>query len=716
MRKTNYIHNSLVSKISITLLLVLCFAVHANAQVNTKANQSDEEKNDTTEVEDNPYALKKNKDREPTDSARIKGEENFKKYVMDYRWLAPGDSIDKGKWYKDMFIQMGLGAEKIAPPNDSHKFNTLTTFHLGFGKQFGPYHSLRLLGQGAIGYQQKKDRLYLRGGLTLDHNFDITSYVYGYQPSRLVNVSTLLGVGAHYARMRRSGLKATPIEIHAGLQFRFYTGPHGMASIEPFFGLASDDIDFSENRNWHRYDVTYGLNMNMVYYFDNHLTRATRHRMIKESKANNPYDITSDSLHLYSWQKPWIFEFAGGPIVNDIPNMSLMETMGHEVALSVGKWFSPAIGIRGSVMTRHSDWAKKYVVGNNGYRYYEQIFSSLYVGGRVEAMVNPLGMLKNFRWDAPFGAYITGGAGLGWFIKHKDSPSLHCWSESYTAGIHLWYRLTDGLQIFLEPRYTHNVYNIPYRNKMWSQNYSDNSYGVNIGVTTAVIEKRYRKYTIDDDSIMSHFAIGLGAGMNLIMSESRYKGKSPMNYNYNGFLEYRFNTTSAVRLNFAFFSHSTSDYSTFKDYNLEFPNVKPATRKGLWHYTNRIGFIALNYDINLTNALCGYRSVGLKGNRLFNLDLFFGPGIAFHMKQSSELDQSENLRVNHEAKTTIQDAKGKFFAGNGGVKLSAHLTRHIGVTLTPQIYFVPTMENIKTVKMGRLRTFEMLDLGLQYQF
>ena len=673
------------------------------------------EQRDTVK-EDNPFAVPdslRKKRNLVSDSARSL---NAMNYVMDYRYLAQGDTIDKGKWYKDMFIQMGLGAEEIAPPNKYYKFNTLTTFHLGFGKQFGPYHSLRMLGQGAIGYQQNKDRLYLRWGLTLDHSFDLSSYASGYKPTRPVNISTLLGVGMHRALMRGTGIKATPVEIHGGLQFRFYTGPHGMVNIEPFCELASDDIDFSGNINWRRYDVTYGLNMNMVYYFDNHLTRAKRHRMINESKEKNPNNITSDSLHLYSWQKPWIFEFAGGPIVNDIPNMSLMETMGHEVALSVGKWFSPAIGIRGSVMTRHSDWAKKYVVGNNGYRYYEQIFSSLYVGGRVEAMVNPLGMLKSFRWDAPFGAYITGGAGLGWFIKHKDSPSLHCWSESYTVGLHLWYRLTDGLQIFLEPRYMHNVYNIPYRNKNWSQNFSDNSYGVNIGVTSALIEKRYRKYAIDHDSTMSRFAVGLGAGMNLIMSESRFKGKKPFNYNYNGFLEYRLNKTSAVRLGFAFFSFSTSDYSAFKDYNTELPNEKPAIRNGLWHYTNRIGFAALDYDINLTNALCGYRSVGSKGSRLFNLDLFFGPGIAFHIKQSSELDINENLREYHEAKTTLQDPKGTLFALNGGVKLSAHLTKHIGITLSPQIYLVPLMEDLKTVKMGRLRTFEMLDLGLQYQF
>ena len=86
------------------------------------------------------------------------------------------------------------------------------------------------------------------------------------------------------------------------------------------------------------------------------------------------------------------------------------------------------------------------------------------------------------------------------------------------------------------------------------------------------------------------------------------------------------------------------------------------------------------------------------------------------VKQSSELDINENLREYHEAKTTLQDPKGTLFALNGGVKLSGHLTKHIGITLSPQIYLVPLMEDLKTVKMGRLRTFEMLDLGLQYQF
>jgi hypothetical protein len=268
-------------------------------------------------------------------------------HVMDYRYLAQGDTIDKGKWYKDMFIQMGLGAEEIAPPNKYYKFNTLTTFHLGFGKQFGPYHSLRMLGQGAIGYQQNKDRLYLRWGLTVDHSFDLSSYASGYKPTRPVNISTLLGVGMHRALMRGTGIKATPVEIHGGLQFRFYTGPHGMVNIEPFCELASDNIDFSGNMNWRRYDVTYGLNMNMVYYFDNHLTRAKRHRMINESKEKNPNNITSDSLHLYSWQKPWIFEFAGGPIVNDIPKtFATSSALSFNPSLTIPSVITPSLTAR----------------------------------------------------------------------------------------------------------------------------------------------------------------------------------------------------------------------------------------------------------------------------------------------------------------------------------------------------------------------------------
>ena len=216
-------------------------------------------------------------------------------HVMDTRYLAPGDSLNKPRWYRDLFLQVGMGIENMFPPTKGYKFNTLNTFHFGVGKQLGKHHSLRLLVNAALGYQQDYDRMYLRVGGQFDHLFNISSYLNGYNPSRLLEVGTVVGVGLHRARLRSTARVATPYEVHGGLQLRFYTGPHGVLNIEPYVALASDDIDLSQARNWHRYDVTYGVNANFVYYFDNHLSRAARNRLLMRSKEKNPNLLTADS-------------------------------------------------------------------------------------------------------------------------------------------------------------------------------------------------------------------------------------------------------------------------------------------------------------------------------------------------------------------------------------------------------------------------------------
>ena len=61
------------------------------------------------------------------------------------------------------------------------------------------------------------------------------------------------------------------LEGHMGLQLRFFTGPQGYANIEPYVGLATDKMDLSQNQNWRKIDVFYGVNFNYVYYIHNNL-------------------------------------------------------------------------------------------------------------------------------------------------------------------------------------------------------------------------------------------------------------------------------------------------------------------------------------------------------------------------------------------------------------------------------------------------------------
>ena len=144
----------------ICLWAVLCFSTEGWGQFIQP--ESKKEANDTVK-EDNPFAvpdsLRKRRNLVNKDSLTVV---NALDYVMDTRYLAPGDSLNKPRWYRDLFLQVGMGIENMFPPTKGYKFNTLNTFHFGVGKQLGKHHSLRLLVNAALGYQQDYDRMYLR--------------------------------------------------------------------------------------------------------------------------------------------------------------------------------------------------------------------------------------------------------------------------------------------------------------------------------------------------------------------------------------------------------------------------------------------------------------------------------------------------------------------------------------------------------------------------
>ena len=183
--------------------------------------------------------------------------------VMERRYKAYNEEFTK-KWHDHLFIQAGLGFEKMASAGAGYQFNTLSAFNLGVGKQFNKFNTLRLMFHGAWGYQQSKDRLFTKFGLRLDHTFSLSSFFSGYKPSRLLDISTLLGVGVQFSNLSYKNKlweeelqrqmdewealgdmeevqlirdnwpkdkSATAFEAHIGAQLKFFTGPQGYISV-----------------------------------------------------------------------------------------------------------------------------------------------------------------------------------------------------------------------------------------------------------------------------------------------------------------------------------------------------------------------------------------------------------------------------------------------------------------------------------------------------
>lgn len=637
------------------------------------------------------------------------------RYKMEHRHLYYGDSIRR-RWYDHIFVEGGAGLEQMVPAGDNYNFNTLTTAHIGVGKQLTRLHSMRLTLGGAFGYQKDKDIFFYKYNAKLDHLFSLSSYFNGYDPARLLDVSTVLGIGAQYAKLGRDGRSGKAFEAHLGLQLRFFTGPQGYINVEPYYGIATDAMDLSGYRNWRRVDMFYGANINFIYYLENNLSRRSREVFIR-TKSDRNY-ITTDSM-LQSWRQPWFFEASNGLAFVSSAGLPTMETMGHEVTVAAGKWFSPVIGLRLSASTSTGTWLKTTIAEEPSpyHPEYHRYYHSLYFGARAEALLNPFGFNKNYDWDSRFGVYVVAGGGIGRMAKYQNGRHLACRTESYTAGLHLWTSLTPGLQLFVEPRYTYYSYKIPYSNVDWNRRYSDNAYTLNMGLTVLT---RGRRFRLKDDAAEravaaeSRITVGIGGGINLMQTKGGYDaGGSSMTYNGLAYGEYRVNDIFSARLAFEFASFAATGMTDFIDYNMA--NVAdgytPVSRHGLWNHRYFLGFVSTSYMVNLTTLCDGYRP----GRRLFEFSVFAGPTCAIVFGENASLSKDERLLSGHEVRQDEPVETNISFGLHGGVKLTANVTPRLGVVFTPTLYLL-TNDRLPGVESFKLRYLETLNIGVQYKF
>ena len=671
-------------------------------------------------------------------------------YIMEKRYRSNGEVFTR-KWDDHLFLQVGLGVEQMVPPGKGYSFNTLSAVNIGIGKQFNKFNSFRLSLKGAWGYQQSKDRLFTKYGLQLDHLFSLSSYFSGFRPSRLMDVSTIFGLGVHYSKLSfknilyeeetrkrieefeemgeqeeadrlrlnmpkdKSGIS---FEGHIGAQFRFFTGPQGYINLEPYIGLATDKMDLSENQNWRKIDVFYGVNLSYIYYIHNNLSPQERLRFVKNRREQQR--LLSDSTTLQEWQQPWIFEYSNGINFLTGTQLGTGETMGHDFSISVGKWFSPVIGLRLTGSVRQMTWNKGYVpvdAEDADSKSYITNLHNIYKGVRLEAMLNPFGFFKNFSWSNKFGAYIVGGVEYGWVDKYQ-TERLSTRSEAYTGGIHLWYQLSDGLHFYVEPRFMHYVYKIPYTNVDWNKLYSDNSFSVSFGIQVATRSARFRD-VIDEgngDGRPHKLVVGVGGGFNLIHTKTSYADGNSLSYNGKGFIEYHPHKIHGLRASFDFVSMPRSGVENYYDYNMDEevtpdPSKTQVLRRGLWKHNYRLGLASLGNMINLSNALCGFNP-----NRSVDFSAFLGPTAVIPMGDKAEPSPDEPILANH--KVELEEP-----FQNGGIKFGAHLgvkvqikaSKRLGLFVEPTLYLLNGI-NMPCVDFLSVKYMQTLNVGIQYGF
>jgi len=695
--------------------------------------------------EDDVKVVKKADADKPTEKPKIEGM-NAMDYALSRRHRAYGEEFGKS-WDDHLFVQAGLGLERMVAPSDNYRFNTLSAVHVGVGKQFNRYSTARVLFQGAWGYQQGKDRLFTKFGVRLEHLYSLSSYFSGFRPSRLLDVSTIFGVGAQYSKLSfknslyeetlqkqiehneeigeteeaelirqsipkdQSGMS---MEGHMGLQFRFFTGPQGYVNIEPYIGLATDKMDLSKNQNWRKTDVFYGINFNYIYYIHNNLSQRERKFFIKHRQEGDQVDM--DSTQLQTWQQPWFIEYSNGVDFLGNSQLGAGKSLGSNISLSVGRWLSPVIGFRLTGSVHQTTWRQSFIQTSDPEETpvhgYVANMHNIYTGIRVDALFNPFGLFKNFRWDNPYGAYIVGGAEYGWVDKYQ-TERLSTRSEAYNIGAHLWYQLSDGLHVFVEPLFKHYVYKLPYTNVDWNKNFTDNGFSLSVGLQVATRSHLFRHHNDEDGAFepLRQIRGGVAGGFYMIHTKENFEGDGGVGLNAKAFAEYHLTPIHAARASFELVNMKHSNLCEFYDTNLESttPEQATITRTGMWNHKFKLGLISLGYQCNLSNLFCGYPSW-----RRFDLSVFAGPTIIMAMGDQFNLSPDEMLWQNHEVTEKDPLATKGGLGAHLGFKLRFKIIPHISAIVEPTFYMLGSAK-LPSVDFLTVKYLHTLNVGVQYE-
>lgn len=389
---------------------------------------------------------------------------NALQYSLQKRYRPKGYEFSNKDWSDHLYLSGQLGFEGIAPRQGAD-IRGGSRFSIAAGKLFTPAHSARVsLNGGWFGRETSNEKL-SHFGIGASYLFNITAHLKGYDPSRLFEVSTVSGIG--YQLSTGAGETFHIGELHLGAQFKLNIHRQLDFFVEPQFTFYSDGIDHYSQKNWHKYDMGYSASIGVIYRLKDPL------KSQKQLGSRDRHSLLENTF----------ISVAGGVQFQNsdfVKEMGILNSIGPHINVSVGKWYTPYLGIRFSGFYSTDKW----------HEFSPQQFETTTYGGlRVEGMFNVLGLRDT---DSKRRFSLSGllGAEAGYMNKTDEKSPLKSTYLGLTGGVQLAYRFTRNLSVFIEPRGSLVPYsNIEKAPENWRtdirKKYSDNLFNLNLGITWA---------------------------------------------------------------------------------------------------------------------------------------------------------------------------------------------------------------------------------------
>lgn len=602
-----------------------------------------------------------------------------RKYLNQKRYTPENTSFMKKEkhWTDHLFVNLSGGFLWMDRSSSTHRLKDGSQGHLFIGKEFTSIHGARL-GVGFNQFMEQTSRQdQMNYELRADYLCNFSSILFGYNPKRWLDVTGVVGMS--YFKCDFNGMKDNAYGANLGLQFLLKAGSSTAVTIEPGMTFLTDGYDMAYDNNRHNGNLSYGVKFGLKYLF---------------TDENLSWPKDPDSY----WTKNTFAELSMGLNGCNNDNFSIGRSWGYKYTGSVGKWMTPGVGIRIGATAATNRWKESvtYVnISNEERKGYVREEMQAHVGGRIEAVINPLGFgdPQKFNRYAPFAVNLSVGGEAGWMVKSdftedNRKESVKCGYLGLTGGVQLLYQVQRDIAFFLEPRVTFLSYDIPYENRPeLSKDYTDNVYSFNVGIRVNAPTKKDRdslKLMQKHHPFTPGFYASAEGGVYNFLQSRRFKdatAKVGLTAGVAG--GYRFSRYLGARMSVAYGNYTINNLYNYTEYYVFEDKTYPLHYRGLWERKLKQLTVNADLEVNLTNLYMGYDT-----KRMVDVSLLIGPSFSAIMG-SSDTPSSRELVVGERPSIDGESVDGTTFGASAGFIVSARVNKQVQVYLLPRIAVYP---------------------------
>lgn len=509
------------------------------------------------------------------------------------------DSLFPKQWWRRFYFGIGGGIQGLTD-NIGMVSNASANAYLGY--HLTPIHSLRLSGS-YIKYNFNGNNKSAKSlGVGIDYLVNLSNFAWGYDPSRVFEVSTVVGIGARYSRA------ALPSKInpyaHIGLNADVYISKYASLFFEPYIGAQRQMSTVLNNPSREKWNLMYGFSTGL------------------QVSLENRTDYFSEADSIYKK----IFLDTSIGVVSSGRSGGILNRLGVGYQATLGLWINPMIGLRVGAHGESFYWTSRIRNKNNVPVRYSH--NHVLVGGRAELMLDPLNFSKKWR-EAPeghdFDLNLLLGGELGWELKNglygESIRRSHAYYYGITSALQALYRIDKGTYIYIEPRYQAIYYNDK-KSEGWSP--SDHIASINVG-SRVYLTKPF-SFKRPQGAYIPHWWVAIDAGALKYYNAPRVtKGGIGLNPTIGFAAGYDLSPWASFRAQLAYqrlYNVHTSRYYGYAGSLKRYGD-------GLWESSYDAVDLRLSYMLNLNNLLQGYDA-----ERRFNLWWTVGPSLTYIFNQS----------------------------------------------------------------------------------